>query len=76
MRTQLRTWITLTPCAQRFPEQPLLLFVITNPQVDRKVAMEVLDVECMQAAGLIIDIEQWRRKEVRFNTRTLYTVNK
>eukprot|EP00967_Tisochrysis_lutea_P083928 scaffold117050_cov17-Tisochrysis_lutea.AAC.1 len=47
-----------------------------NDEVERKVAMEVLDVECMQAAGLVTDIELWRRKEVRFNTRMLYTVNK
>jgi hypothetical protein len=38
--------------------------------------MEVLDMDCLQATGLVPDVEAWKRKEVRFNTKTLYTVNK
>jgi hypothetical protein len=45
-------------------------------QVERKVVMEVLDPECMQAAGLITDTDTWRKKEIRYNTKVLYTVNK
>lgn len=45
-------------------------------QVDRKVAMEVLDMDCMQAVGLISDVNVWRQKETRYNTRKAYTVNK
>jgi hypothetical protein len=45
-------------------------------QVDKKAVMEVLDIDCMQATGLVNDVEGWKRKEVRFNTKTLYTVNK
>jgi hypothetical protein len=45
-------------------------------QVERKVVMEVLDPECMHAAGLIGDIDTWRKKEIRYNTKALYTVNK
>lgn len=45
-------------------------------QVERKVMMEVLEPECMHAAGLIADLDGWRKKEIRYNTKALYTVNK
>lgn len=45
-------------------------------QLDRKVAMETLDLECMQAVGLVQDQRKWRQEESRFNTRLNYTVNK
>jgi hypothetical protein len=38
--------------------------------------MSVLDVDCMHAAGLVNDIDAWRTKEIRYNTRTAYTVAK
>ncbi len=38
--------------------------------------MEVLEPECMHAAGLIPDLDGWRKKEIRYNTKALYTVNK
>lgn len=52
------------------------LLCIFALQVERRVVMEVLEPECMQAAGLITDIDTWRKKEIRYNTKALYTVNK
>lgn len=49
---------------------------LTDVQVDRKVAMEVLDTECMEVVGLVTEAEAWKRKEIRFNTRVSYTVSK
>jgi hypothetical protein len=41
--------------------------------------MEVFELDCMQAVGLLSDKEatdRWKRAEVRFNTKTAYTQNK
>lgn len=45
-------------------------------QIDRKVAMESFDHEWMKLVGLVADADAWKKKEIRYNTKTLYTQNK
>lgn len=70
----------VSPSQRQPPHSPARTGVQPAPrwpsQVDRKVVMEVLDVECMQAVGLVGSAELWRKKEVRFNTKAQYTVTK
>ena len=50
-----------------------------HAQIERKQAMEMFEHDCMQAVGLLTDkdhLERWKKKEVRFNTKTAYTQNK
>lgn len=45
-------------------------------QVEARVALEALEHDCLSAAGVLKDAEAWRKKEVRYNTKTNYTINK
>ncbi len=47
-------------------------------QIDRRLALEVFEQDCMQAIGLMNDKEAeiWRKKEIRYNTKNCYTQNK
>lgn len=45
-------------------------------QVDARVAQEALEHDCLSAAGVLQDVEAWKKKEVRYNTKHNYTINK
>ena len=45
-------------------------------QIDRRLAFETFEQDCMQAVALITDVEFWKKKEIRFFTKTYYTQNK
>ncbi len=53
-----------------------LSVVLLCAQLDKRVAMEVLENDCMQQIGLVESNDHWRKKEIRYNTKTLYTVSK
>ncbi len=43
-----------------------------DKKIERKLAAELFDHDCMHAVGLITDkdaLEKWRRMEVRHNTK-------
>ena len=45
-------------------------------QINHRLLMEGLDTDCMASMGLVPDVESWRRKEVRVNTKINFTQNK
>lgn len=45
-------------------------------QIPERLLMEGLDQECLGATGVVKDPDLWRRKEVKYNTRTHYTCSK
>ncbi|KAG1660029.1 hypothetical protein FOA52_010014 [Chlamydomonas sp. UWO 241] len=74
-------WVRLEGSAnsqRRLRLVEILQACVKDKKIDRRLAMEVFEHDCMQASGLLNDkeLEVWKRKEVRFNTKTAYTQSK
>eukprot|EP00798_Chlamydomonas_sp_ICE-L_P015992 gene15992-22126_t len=69
-------WLKLDGSSQKMKLVELMKDCIRDKKIDKKAAMETLEHDCMQAVGIIPDVDMWKKKEIRFSTKINYTQTK